>query len=252
MQTVNSKVNLLPASDIIDALQNILHSHGIIGPDLETPYYRAILPNTHVPAIELNGERIGTIVAARQEQLDAVLRDISGLEAITDGIKNLHQQLVEQKDQITQSMTFHKGLVSSLCRLPTEVLSQNFHHCLPGDKYMSPVSKFSPMLLTRICRQWREIAVDMPSLWCMLYVTIDIGRVREEEYLDDDSYSDESDVEVDNGDWQRAAVFYNSWLKRSRGRPLSLVVERCHTAKLRRSLLQPYIDQISCLSIRFS
>ncbi|KAG1797258.1 hypothetical protein EV424DRAFT_1280114, partial [Suillus variegatus] len=49
--------------------------------------------------------------------------------------------------------------------LATEVLCHIFIHCLPQTDYMLPNSKSPPMLLTRICRRWREVAVDMPLLW---------------------------------------------------------------------------------------
>ncbi|KAG2125668.1 hypothetical protein DEU56DRAFT_743595, partial [Suillus clintonianus] len=105
-------------------------------------------------------------ISERQQQLNEVLRDISGLETVMDSIKNLRQQLVEKKDKIIKSMIVHKGLVSALWRLPTEVLSRNFHYCqcLP-EKYLPPASKLVPMLLTRICQSWREVAVGMPRLW---------------------------------------------------------------------------------------
>ncbi|KAG1724176.1 hypothetical protein EDB19DRAFT_318880 [Suillus lakei] len=131
--------------------------------DLETPYSRASTPNTSHFAIELKGKSIRNTITDRQRQLDAVLLEISGLETVMDSITNMHQQLIEEKDKIVQSTTFHKGLVSSLWCLPTEVLSQFFHHCLPEDKYLSPASMLSPMLLTRICRPWREVAVGILS-----------------------------------------------------------------------------------------
>ncbi|KAG1827737.1 hypothetical protein DFJ58DRAFT_348358 [Suillus subalutaceus] len=107
------------------------------------------------------------------------------------------------------------------------------------------------MLLTRICRPWRDVAVDMPGLWCRLHVDININGVGQEDEEVDDSDWEESDVEFDDNAWQRAAFCYNSWLKRSRGRPLSLVLRRYHSTKLLGNLLQPYANQISSLSIRF-
>ncbi|KAG1740806.1 uncharacterized protein EDB91DRAFT_1004775, partial [Suillus paluster] len=77
-------------------------------------------------------------------------------------------QLVDQKDRVIQSLDLHKRFGSALWRLPTEVLSHIFIFCLPEVKYLSPASKLAPMLLTRICQRWREVAVGMPSLWCML------------------------------------------------------------------------------------
>ncbi|KAG0704597.1 hypothetical protein DFH29DRAFT_365883 [Suillus ampliporus] len=194
-----------------------------------------MFPNTDQSTIHKGPPSlISDIITERQQQLDAVLHEISGLETVMDGIKNLHQQLVKKKDRIIQSMNVHKGLVSALWRLPTEVLSQIFDHCLPvpEDSRLSSSSRLeAPMLLTEVCRRWREVAVGIPGLWCRLT------------------------VESTHGDWYRNAFCYDSWLKRSQGRPLSLTL-LCYVVdysedRLRR-LLQPYSNQISSLSIHFS
>ncbi|KAG0704601.1 hypothetical protein DFH29DRAFT_365962 [Suillus ampliporus] len=227
MQTANSKVDLSPISDIIGALKTILARPQVVIPDLETPYSR--FPNTDHSITEIKGQSVIAVIAERQQQLDAVSHEISGLETVMDSIKHLHQKLVEKKDKITQSMNLHKGLGSPLWRLPAEVLSQIFNDCLPETSSLLPPLRLkSPiLLLAGICRRWREVAVGMPRLWCTF------------------------SLEVDDRDWQRAAFCYNSWLERSQGLPLSLALE-CYandSTKLR-SLLQPYIKQISSLSIR--
>ncbi|KAG1747884.1 uncharacterized protein EDB91DRAFT_48864 [Suillus paluster] len=231
MQTVNSKVNFSPASDIIGALQNILARSQVIMPDLETPYSRASLPNTNHCAVELKDRLISAIITERELQLDAVSHEFSDLETVMDNIKNLHQHLVEKKEKITQSMNLHKGFVSAFWRLPTEVLSQIFIHCLPDTSHLSPASGLAPMLLTRVCRRWREIAVCMPSLWCKLQLEVD-SRSR---------------------DWKGKPFCYDLWLKRSRGCPLSLALQGYTEGSTQlRSLLQPYINQISSLSTDLS
>lgn len=56
------------------------------------------------------------------------------------------------------------------------------------------------MLLTTVCRRWREVAVATPTLWCSLLVAFDY-----------------------ESRWGKRQIFcYKSWLKRSRGCPLSL------------------------------
>ncbi|KAG1797254.1 hypothetical protein EV424DRAFT_1592199 [Suillus variegatus] len=125
-------------------------------------------------------------------------------------------------------MNLHEELVFDLCRLPTEVLYHIFIHCLPQTGYTLPNSKSPPMLLTRICRRWREVAAGMPSLWCRLTMNIDYWNSRQ-------------------------AVFcYDSWLKRTQGCPLSLEITRIKndTTDLR-TLLQPYISQIFSLKVAF-
>ncbi|KAG1878083.1 hypothetical protein DFJ58DRAFT_740648 [Suillus subalutaceus] len=220
--TVNSKATFSSVSDIIGALQNILAHSQVIIPDLETQYP---ISNTNYSAFKLDYQNISAIVTERQQQLDAVSYEISLFETVIDSINCIHRQLVAKKNKITQSMNSHKRLVSALWRLPAEVLSQIFAHCLPIGHRLSPASEAVPMLLTRICRRWREVAVDMPSLWHRLSV----GK-----------------------DWQRRAFCYEAWLKRSRGRPLSLELP-CHKNNWTelQSLLQPYINQVSSLSLNF-
>jgi len=146
-----------------------------------------------------------------------------------DRLRNLRRQLVKQQDKIIQSMNVHKSLVSALWRLPTEVLSQIFVHCLPATDYLWARTGQAPLLLTRICRRWREVAVGTASLWCRLRVPFHYK------------------------DWRRKAFCYDLWLKRSRGYPLSLKVMcfESDTTSLR-SLLQPYVNHIRSLDITLS
>ncbi|KAG1732073.1 hypothetical protein EDB19DRAFT_2041609 [Suillus lakei] len=192
LETTNAKVHVSPFSDIIGALQNILARSQVIIPNLETPF--PIFPNTDHSTIELEGQSVLDIIAERQQQLDGVLHEALGLEAVMDGVKNLHQQLVEKKEKITQSMNLHKGFISPLWRFPNELLSQIFHDCLPDTLSRSD----GLMLLIGICRRWREVATSTPSLWRRLY------------------------MQVNDTDWPRAASCYDSWLKWSRGLALSL------------------------------
>ncbi|KAG1747914.1 uncharacterized protein EDB91DRAFT_1021820, partial [Suillus paluster] len=91
-------------------------------------------------------------------------------------------------------------LLSALWRFPTEVLSQIFVHCLPETSHFSPAPKLAPVLLTRICRRWRDVAVAMPSLWHRL------------------------ELKDDHRNWQQQAFCYDLWLKRSQEHPLSLTL----------------------------
>ncbi|KAG2132906.1 uncharacterized protein EDB93DRAFT_1331548 [Suillus bovinus] len=221
MQTAYPRFNVSDSvSDIFGELQNLLARSQVIIPDLETPYSR--FPNTYCSTIEVEGQSVINIISERQQQLDAVLREISGLNAITNSIEKNYQQAVEKKEKITQSINLHKGVTSTLWRVPAEVLSQIFHHCLPKTTSSSPSSLKAPILLTRICRRWREVAVNTPDLWCRLY------------------------LEANNTDMRRAAFCYDLWLKRSRGCPTSLRLGHNHSTDVHR-LLHPYMTRITSL-----
>ncbi|KAG2057466.1 hypothetical protein BDR06DRAFT_180188 [Suillus hirtellus] len=146
-----------------------------------------------------------------------ILQNIQGYVQVSNqhDVSHRRQQLVEDKVTIMQ--------------LPTEILVQIFLYCIPEDGDRTPAPHLDPMLLTAVCRRWRGIAVDMSSLWRKL--RLEVGR----------------------GNWQHRAFCYDTYLKRSQGRQLSLTLE-CHNddGKELRSLLQPYVNQISSLSFGLS
>ncbi|KAG1756977.1 hypothetical protein EDB19DRAFT_1822179 [Suillus lakei] len=170
---------------------------------------------------------VSPTIGALQKPLDANVREDLGLEMVNNGVSYRQRELVEERANIVQTNNSHRGLSAAIWRLPTEILSQIFLDCLPEDEYLSPTSSMAPMSFTAVCRRWREVAMGLPSLWL---------RLR---------------LEVWHDDWQQRAFCYDSCLKRSRGCPLSLALE-CHTdwSELR-NLLQPYINQISSLSLGF-
>ncbi|KAJ7020267.1 hypothetical protein C8F04DRAFT_909373, partial [Mycena alexandri] len=50
--------------------------------------------------------------------------------------------------------------------LPTEIICEIFIHFLPVyPECPPPAGILSPTNLTQICRQWRDIALAIPTLW---------------------------------------------------------------------------------------
>ncbi|KAG1774366.1 hypothetical protein EV702DRAFT_1200380 [Suillus placidus] len=147
-----------------------------------------------------------------------------------NGVSYRRRQLVEENVKIGQSnhSNSHGESSSAFWRLPTEILAQIFLHCITETEHWTPAPYLAPMLLTTVCQRWREVAVDMPGLW---------RRLR---------------LEVGEGDWQQRAFCYDSYLKRSRGQQLSLALEYHNNDWTElRSLLQPYVDQITSLTLEF-
>lgn len=144
--------------------------------------------------------------------------DSQSVSATTDGL--------QKPADVVQFNSSRKGS-TTISHLPTEILSEIFLYCLPEDEHLWPASSLAPMLLTTICRRWREVAVGLPMLWCRLYLRFD-------------------------SHWEQKRVFcYEPWLKRSKGCPLSLRLETRTNWKELRSLLQPYIQKISSLLLIF-
>lgn len=68
----------------------------------------------------------------------------------------------------------HKlSFISGATTLPTEILSKIFLQCTDIDGSLTPLNTIDiPLLLTKICRSWRNVAIGTRSLWSRLYLNI--------------------------------------------------------------------------------
>ncbi|KAG2087526.1 uncharacterized protein F5147DRAFT_781289 [Suillus discolor] len=140
-------------------------------------------------------------------------------------LTKLGQKAPANKQNISQPINKEPRPAASC--LPAELLSEIFMRTLPPFDELFPPSKLrSPMLLTRICRRWREVAVGTPGLWCRLFGRFMSSHCRHR---------------------KKESFCYDTWLKRSQGLPLSLEV-MCFPNPLI-GLLQHYTNQISSLRI---
>ncbi|KAJ7186073.1 hypothetical protein C8R46DRAFT_881971, partial [Mycena filopes] len=71
-----------------------------------------------------------------------------------------------------------------ILELPTDITCEIFIHSLPVYPSFPRLTDLgSPTLLTQICRQWRSIALDTPTLWRAMSLTSD--SIEQESYLFD-------------------------------------------------------------------
>ncbi|KAJ7493412.1 hypothetical protein B0H11DRAFT_2006298 [Mycena galericulata] len=102
--------------------------------------------------------------------------------------------------------------------LPPELTSEIFLHCLPDDtKFILPEPASAPLLLCRICRQWRRIALATPGLWASLYIDLAWFFPEYPGLPGPTSLPGPADIDL--------GAFFRDWLSNARGMPLSLQVE---------------------------
>ncbi|KAJ6557220.1 hypothetical protein DFH09DRAFT_540422 [Mycena vulgaris] len=77
---------------------------------------------------------------------------------------------------------FHQALVAPWQRLPDEILSEIFAFTLPSFPDHTKMGldwidgRRGTLLLCRICRSWRQIALSTPSLWTILSIHLDLSH----------------------------------------------------------------------------
>ncbi|KAJ6507937.1 hypothetical protein C8R47DRAFT_62724 [Mycena vitilis] len=94
-------------------------------------------------------------------------------DADIEGARSMLRGLLMERDQAHEALEAHRALLSPIRRIPPEVLSAIFVHCLPRDTAFIEASVTRcPLLLTQISSNWRCVALATPSLWTSLAVNL--------------------------------------------------------------------------------
>lgn len=146
--------------------------------------------------------------AASQDEVGRILSFLSEqdvrLPLINEKIDQLQSQLERlqrERDEIRELQRTHRGLISATRRIPPEVWSEIFLRCLPPDDFAKVDINQAPLLLPRVCSQWREVSYSTQALWS----SIGIVRGRDHKEI--------------------PPTLIRAWLARSHGFPLSISLD---------------------------
>ncbi|KAK1221267.1 hypothetical protein PQX77_015927 [Marasmius sp. AFHP31] len=122
-------------------------------------HFTRVLHTNYVPsAKELN--EIRHLVTEPQERIRKLDEEIASLQA--------------QRDELQRFVNGHFALMAPFRRFPADIWGEIFAHCLPTNNLNVAVctDKEAPLLLTTICRAWREIALNTPRLWSSVHISV--------------------------------------------------------------------------------
>lgn len=112
-------------------------------------------------------------VEERQEISEYVLtvnQELSQLNVKIIEMRSALIQVVRTRDRLQAAANQHQALVSPLRRLPPELLQVIFVHCLPLHRNAVMHSSEAPVLLGRVCSEWRRISLSTPEAWSSLHI----------------------------------------------------------------------------------
>lgn len=98
-------------------------------------------------------------------------KEMGHMDAKIEGLEEQLTQLYETKSRLQEHIDRFECVLSPIRRVPTDVLHTIFFHCLPTGHDPIISAREAPLLLTRICRVWRQTAFTSPSLWAKIYIT---------------------------------------------------------------------------------
>ncbi|KIK67566.1 hypothetical protein GYMLUDRAFT_877971 [Collybiopsis luxurians FD-317 M1] len=123
-------------------------------------------------------------------------------------IKKVAEFLVAERSTVHRYIRSHQALLSPMRGLPAEILSEIFLHCLPLDRNPVRSMREPPLLFTRVCRRWRDVALNTPRLWTRIHIFIPqvhtLPRAEQKRIF------------------EMRALGWETWLKRSGALPVSI------------------------------
>ncbi|KAJ6492464.1 hypothetical protein C8R47DRAFT_1120802 [Mycena vitilis] len=105
-------------------------------------------------------------VKAIRSHLVAHTLEVSRLEALILDLSTQRQKKLEY-------IGAHEALMSPARRMPQDVMQEVFLACAPAQRNAVMSTKDVPLLLTRICKSWRILALSTPALWASLHIPLE-------------------------------------------------------------------------------
>ncbi|ESK96807.1 hypothetical protein Moror_6679 [Moniliophthora roreri MCA 2997] len=104
-----------------------------------------------------------------------------------DEVRLLNEQISQlqaKRDKLQSFIDSHRALLSPARRIPRDIIAEVFLQCLPTNRLPACSTGEAPLLLTAICRSWRQIALTTPRLWRAIHFVFPtlIGYTIDEEF----------------------------------------------------------------------
>ncbi|THV00263.1 hypothetical protein K435DRAFT_558724, partial [Dendrothele bispora CBS 962.96] len=164
--------------------------------DLENSPFYHLLETNHA-ASRAETEHIHEFLRLPEQELQNVDEEIARLDTLLIDLRS-------RKEKLVSYIHKHRQLLSPIRRLPPEIIAELFTCCLPAAHPPTRDLSEPPLLLTLVCKQWREIAFSTPCLWSALHIYIPHSRDSDENFL------------------ERRKRGIKQWLERSGNLPISL------------------------------
>jgi hypothetical protein len=101
--------------------------------------------------------------------IEGITEDITALDK---HLLNITKKFLTRREFLENYRTKITAAMAPIRKLPPELLSHVFYHCLPESPSVH-FSREAPFTLTQVCKQWRAIALSRSSLWCALNIELD-------------------------------------------------------------------------------
>ena len=200
--------------------------------------FSSYLDSNYIP-FDDEAVQIKTFLIQPRKELEEMKAEMDRLQAELSSVKSKYDNLYHQFNSCASLITLPR-------RVPDDVLEEIFYQSLPTDQNALLDSNAAPLIFTRICRQWRQVAFASPKLWSTIHIHVLPRLVNPWTVPSTDILSQERLPEKQ--DLLRATAA-SEWLKRSGDLPLHISFV---TTGMDQSLNPPVVDPYLSFLVPFS
>jgi hypothetical protein len=114
-----------------------------------------------------------------RESIAAVQANISQLDVDITRARRVVERLLKEREALNEYASEHAVFLTPARRLPAEIWSEIFSHCLPECRVddmglrshswtFSP--RYPPEVFLQVCNDWKSIALSSPRLWSSIHL----------------------------------------------------------------------------------
>ena len=156
------------------------------------------------------------------------LARLTSIKAKIDRLNSIVEKLYDEHRALNAEIEAHRALLSPLRQVPLDIMEEIFIRCLPTDHNAVMSTREAPLLLGRVCGEWRSITLSTPRLWASLHIPSSPP----------DSLFDDSTFDLEIGKRCKGAA---EWIRRSGECPLSISLHTsCPRYHSDSSVMQPF------------
>ena len=111
-----------------------------------------------------------TEIAEIKEYVSSVNHKLTQYDARIAELEAVLQEITKKRTELNNARSAHEALVSPLRRVPPEILQLIFVWCLPQNHNSVMHASEAPVLLGRVCSEWRRISLATPEVWASLHI----------------------------------------------------------------------------------
>ncbi|KAJ3538220.1 hypothetical protein NMY22_g5250 [Coprinellus aureogranulatus] len=135
------------------------------------PFDKSITTTNYTPSGEERIE-IEEFIRSSRKEMDTLQGKELMFTLRVESLNKAKEDVQRQIKEIEQQIESHKLLLSPARKVPDDIYREVFLWCLPHPSEIGEAEWHSvPLLLTQICRRWRQIAHATPLLWTNLSFT---------------------------------------------------------------------------------